>query len=94
MDKLRITGGRPLEGEIRVSGAKNAALPIMCAALLTSKPLVLTNVPALRDVSTMTRLLSEMGVQAERSAGGASTTTTWLPSGDRDGNSSEPGSYP
>ena len=69
MDKLRITGGRPLEGEIRVSGAKNAALPIMCAALLTSKPLVLTNVPALRDVSTMTRLLSEMGVQAERSAG-------------------------
>ena len=69
MDKLKITGGRALEGEIRVSGAKNAALPIMCAALLTSKPLILTNVPALRDVSTMARLLAEMGVQEERSAG-------------------------
>ena len=69
MDKLRITGGRALQGEIRVSGAKNAALPIMCAALLTSKPLILTNVPALRDVSTMARLLAEMGVQVERSAG-------------------------
>ena len=68
MDKLRITGGRPLEGEIRVSGAKNAALPIMCAGFLRRSRL-LTNVPALRDVSTMTRLLSEMGVQAERSAG-------------------------
>ena len=69
MDKLKITGGRALEGEIRVSGAKNAALPIMCAALLTSKPLILTNVPALRDVSTMARLLAEMGVQEERTAG-------------------------
>ena len=67
MDKLRIIGGRPLEGEIRVSGAKNAALPIMCAALLTAKPLTLTNVPDLRDVSTMTRLLAEMGVRVERS---------------------------
>ena len=66
MDKLRITGGRPLEGEIRVSGAKNAALPIMCAALLTAKPLTLSNVPALRDVSTMSRLLAEMGVRVER----------------------------
>ena len=67
MDKLRITGGRALEGEIRVSGAKNAALPIMCAALLTAKPLTLTNVPALRDVATMTKLLAEMGVRVERS---------------------------
>jgi UDP-N-acetylglucosamine 1-carboxyvinyltransferase len=69
MDKLRITGGRPLEGEVRVSGAKNAALPIMCAALLTSKPLMLTNVPRLRDVSTMAKLLAEMGVGVERSEG-------------------------
>jgi len=69
MDRLRITGGRPLEGEVRVSGAKNAALPIMCAALLTSKPLVLTNVPRLRDVSTMAKLLAEMGVGVERSEG-------------------------
>ncbi len=66
MDKLKITGGRPLEGEVRISGAKNAALPIMCAALLTAKPLVLTNVPLLRDVSTMGKLLAEMGVRVER----------------------------
>jgi UDP-N-acetylglucosamine 1-carboxyvinyltransferase len=56
-----------LEGEIRVSGAKNAALPIMCAALLTAKPLTLTNIPALRDVSTMAKLLSQMGLQVDRS---------------------------
>jgi UDP-N-acetylglucosamine 1-carboxyvinyltransferase len=67
MDKLLITGGRPLEGEVRVSGAKNAALPIMCAALLTAKPLVLTNVPRLADVSTAARLLGQMGVVVERS---------------------------
>ena len=70
MDKLKITGGRPLEGEIRLSGAKNAALPIMCAALLTSKPLALSNVPLLRDVSTMAKLLGEMGLQVERSPEG------------------------
>ena len=70
MDKLKITGGRPLEGEIRLSGAKNAALPIMCAALLTGKPLALTNVPLLRDVSTMAKLLAEMGLHVERSPEG------------------------
>ncbi|TAN56594.1 MAG: UDP-N-acetylglucosamine 1-carboxyvinyltransferase [Betaproteobacteria bacterium] len=63
MDKLRITGGRPLEGEVRVSGAKNAALPILCATLLTEAPLELSNVPALMDVRTMTRLLADMGVE-------------------------------
>jgi UDP-N-acetylglucosamine 1-carboxyvinyltransferase len=67
VDKLRITGGRALEGEVRVSGAKNAALPIMCAALLSAKPLALTNVPRLRDVSTMAKLLAQMGVAVERS---------------------------
>jgi UDP-N-acetylglucosamine 1-carboxyvinyltransferase len=67
VDKLKITGGRPLEGEVQVSGAKNAALPIMCAALLSAKPLALTNVPRLRDVSTMARLLAQMGVAVERS---------------------------
>jgi UDP-N-acetylglucosamine 1-carboxyvinyltransferase len=66
MDKLKITGGRPLEGEVRVSGAKNAALPIMCAALLSAKPLALGNVPRLRDVSTMAKLLAQMGVAVER----------------------------
>jgi UDP-N-acetylglucosamine 1-carboxyvinyltransferase len=68
VDKLRISGGRPLEGEVAVSGAKNAALPIMCAALLTAKPLALTNVPRLMDISTMTRLLAQMGVEVDRSA--------------------------
>ena len=70
MDKLRITGGRPLEGEVRVSGAKNAALPIMCAALLTERPLALANLPQLRDVSTMGKLLGQMGVGVERRDGG------------------------
>jgi len=65
MDKLAITGGTPLQGEVRVSGAKNAALPILCAALLTSEPLVLTNVPKLNDVRTMRSLLAQMGVRAE-----------------------------
>jgi len=62
MDKLLIEGGRPLGGEVRVSGAKNAALPILCAALLTPEPLVLTNVPRLNDVRTMQTLLAQMGV--------------------------------
>ena len=66
MDKLKIQGGRRLEGEIRVSGAKNAALPILCAALLTEKPLRLANVPRLMDVSTMAKLLAQMGVEVER----------------------------
>ena len=68
MDKLRISGGRPLQGEVSVSGAKNAALPIMCAALLTSRSLALTNVPRLMDISTMTKLLAQMGVAVERSS--------------------------
>ena len=70
MDKLRIVGRRPLEGEVRVSGAKNAALPIMCAALLTAEPLRLANVPRLMDVATMAKLLGEMGVAVERRADG------------------------
>ena len=69
MDKLRITGGRALEGELAVSGAKNAALPIMCASLLSSQPLKLSNVPRLMDVSTMARLLSQMGISIERAEG-------------------------
>jgi UDP-N-acetylglucosamine 1-carboxyvinyltransferase len=64
VDKLIIQGGVALSGEIRVSGAKNAALPLMCAALLTEEELTLSNVPHLRDVSTMVRLLSQMGVEA------------------------------
>src|SRR3954469_25508239 len=64
MDKLAIRGGTPLSGEIRVSGAKNAALPILCASLLTEEVLTLTNVPALNDVRTMRTLLGQMGVKA------------------------------
>ncbi len=63
MDKLIIQGGQTLEGEIRISGAKNAALPILCASLLTAEPLTLTNVPALHDIQTMLRLLMQMGVK-------------------------------
>ena len=62
MDKLLIQGGRALSGEVAISGAKNAALPILCASLLTAEPLRLTNVPHLNDISTMLRLLAGMGV--------------------------------
>ncbi|PKO38817.1 MAG: UDP-N-acetylglucosamine 1-carboxyvinyltransferase [Betaproteobacteria bacterium HGW-Betaproteobacteria-4] len=62
MDKLLIEGGRVLSGEVAMSGAKNAALPILCASLLTADPLHLTNVPHLNDISTMLRLLGDMGV--------------------------------
>ncbi len=62
MDKLLIHGGVPLSGEVRISGAKNAALPIMCASLLSAEPLRLANVPHLRDVTTLANLLGGMGV--------------------------------
>ena len=64
MDQLLITGSTPLRGAVRISGAKNAALPIMCATLLAAEPLRLTNVPRLHDVRTMMRLLEQMGVKA------------------------------
>ncbi|MCX7893747.1 MAG: UDP-N-acetylglucosamine 1-carboxyvinyltransferase [Burkholderiales bacterium] len=73
MDRLAIEGGVPLRGEARVSGAKNAALPLMCAALLAREPLTLGNVPHLRDVTTMVRLLAQMGVAATLDEGGALT---------------------
>lgn len=62
MDKLVIQGGAPLSGEVRISGAKNAALPILCASLLTREPLKIENVPHLHDVTTMLNLLGQMGV--------------------------------
>src|SRR5688572_25390579 len=61
MDKLQIAGGRPLEGEVRISGAKNAALPILAGALLTEEPVIVGNVPHLHDVTTMIELLGRMG---------------------------------
>jgi UDP-N-acetylglucosamine 1-carboxyvinyltransferase len=62
MDKLVIQGGQALSGEVRISGAKNATLPILCASLLTEETLRVTNVPHLRDVTTTLNLLSQMGV--------------------------------
>ena len=62
MEKLAIEGGVALTGEVAISGAKNAALPILCAGLLTAEPLVISNVPHLRDVTTMLSLLGQMGM--------------------------------
>ena len=69
MDKLLIRGGRSLQGEVQISGAKNATLPELCAALLTSEPVHLRNVPRLQDVSTMRKLLLNMGVQVSEQDG-------------------------
>ena len=66
MDKLKIRGGRRLGGEVTVSGAKNAALPILTASLLTADELIVDNVPQLQDVATMLKLLKQMGVAVER----------------------------
>ena len=73
MDKLRITGGARLHGEISISGAKNSALPILCASLLTADALSLANVPRLNDTGTMLNLLARMGVRAERGNDGMVT---------------------
>ena len=66
MDKLKILGGLPLMGEVQAAGAKNAALPILCASLLTADPLDLSNVPQLQDIATTIRLLKLLGVKTER----------------------------
>jgi UDP-N-acetylglucosamine 1-carboxyvinyltransferase len=70
MDKLLIRGGRPLNGEVRISGAKNAALPELCAALLTPDAVTLQNIPRLQDVATMLKLIRNMGATAEFSPDG------------------------
>ena len=75
MDKLLIRGGNSLSGTVEISGAKNAALPELCAALLTSDPVTLENVPGLQDVSTMLKLIRNMGVTAERNAEARGTVT-------------------
>ena len=72
MDRIRIRGGRPLEGSIVIGGAKNAALPLMTAGMLTDDRLVLTNVPKLADISTMTALVSQHGVACELNDGATS----------------------
>ena len=63
MDKLLITGGQRLSGDVRISGAKNAALPILAATLLAEEPVTVGNVPHLQDVTTTIRLLGHMGAQ-------------------------------
>jgi len=65
MQKLAIQGGYRLNGEVRISGAKNAALPIMCASLLTADDLSLSNLPDMHDVATMIKLLQQMGVRVD-----------------------------
>jgi len=70
MDKLLIRGGRSLQGVVDIAGAKNAALPELCACLLTAEPVTLRNVPRLQDVATMLKLIRNMGVQAERGEDG------------------------
>jgi UDP-N-acetylglucosamine 1-carboxyvinyltransferase len=71
MDKLLIRGGKQLHGEVIISGAKNATLPEMCAALLTAEPVTLHNVPQLQDVSTMLKLIRNMGVVAQPQVDGS-----------------------
>ncbi len=66
MDKLSITGGVRLDGEARISGAKNAALPLLCAALLTKEAVTFTNVPQLQDIRTLLALIEQMGVRVTR----------------------------
>lgn len=68
MDAFAIQGGKRLRGEVRIHGAKNAALPLMAAAMLTDQPVVLVDVPDLADIRNMGRLLSMMGVEVERDA--------------------------
>ena len=75
MDKLRIRGGRRLAGEVVISGAKNAALPELCAALLTAEPVLLSNVPRLRDVATMLKLLRTMGMVTDASSDDEATVS-------------------
>src|SRR5664279_1619516 len=76
MDKFVIRGGNPLLGTVRISGAKNAALPAMAAALLTEEPVILENVPQVRDIETERKLLAAMGAEVELGYGRAQHRTT------------------
>src|SRR5579862_7030168 len=76
MDKFVIRGGEPLLGTVRVSGAKNAALPCMAAALLTDQPVILENIPQVRDIQTTRNLLAAMGADVELGYGRAQHRTT------------------
>ena len=76
MDKFVIRGGNPLLGTVRISGAKNAALPAMAAALLTEEPVILENIPQVRDIETERKLLAAMGAEVELGYGRAQHRTT------------------
>lgn len=76
MDKFVVRGGNPLLGTVRISGAKNAALPAMAAALLTDEPVILENVPQVRDIQTTRKLLAAMGAEVELGSGRAQHRTT------------------
>lgn len=76
MDKLRIIGGQPLNGTIHISGAKNAALPLMTAALLTEESLKLSNFPRLADILTLTQLLEQLGVTVQITDSGSTPVAT------------------
>ena len=80
MDKLLIRGGCQLHGEVRISGAKNAALPELCAALLSSEPVTLLNLPRLQDVATMLTLIRNMGVTIDQVEGGVRIDSSKLSS--------------
>jgi len=80
MDKLLIRGGRQLHGEVRISGAKNAALPELCAALLSSEPVTLLNLPRLQDVATMLKLIRNMGVTIDEGEDGVRIDSSKLSS--------------
>jgi UDP-N-acetylglucosamine 1-carboxyvinyltransferase len=76
MDRIRIRGGKTLKGEIRISGAKNAALPLMCTALLTDKEIRFDRVPDLADITTMTNLLAQHGVEVTTKLSGKERSVT------------------
>ncbi len=82
MDKIRIRGGRRLEGRVPISGAKNAALPLMAASLLTGDTLTLANLPKLADIRTMALLLRQHGVEAAERNGNGGPRVLALTAGD------------
>ncbi|WP_111978281.1 UDP-N-acetylglucosamine 1-carboxyvinyltransferase [Algibacillus agarilyticus] len=80
MDKLQITGGATLSGDVRISGAKNAALPILFSSILASEPVSFQNVPQLRDINTTVKLLSELGISSQVSDGNVVLNATHITS--------------
>ena len=78
MDKFLIQGGQKLEGEVRISGAKNAALPLLAAVILADSPIRISNMPNLRDVNTLVKLIAGLGVTIEYSGDTVTADTSTL----------------